>query len=97
VFDILELRGRDVRNMALLDRKQTLGDAIGTGPLIRPVGYVPSMGIELFNAANEAGLEGIVAKREDSPYRRGRSRDWIKIKTAHGRAIDDERANWNER
>jgi bifunctional non-homologous end joining protein LigD len=55
------------------------------------------MGIELFNAANEAGLEGIVAKREDSPYRRGRSRDWIKIKTAHGRAIDDERANWNER
>jgi len=97
VFDILELCGRDVRKMALLDRKQTLGEAIGTGSRIRSVGYVPSMGIELFNAADDAGLEGIVAKREDSPYRRGRSSDWIKIKTAHGRAIDEDRARWNER
>jgi ATP-dependent DNA ligase len=42
-------------------------------------------------------LEGIVAKRVDSPYRRGRSGDWVKIKTGAGRAIDEERAKWNER
>ena len=38
-----------------------------------------------------------MAKRADSLYRRGRSRDWLKIKTTHGRAIDEERAKWNER
>ena len=30
-------------------------------------------------------------------YRRGRPNDWIKVKTKHGRAIDEERAKWNER
>jgi ATP-dependent DNA ligase len=40
----------------------------------------------------------VVAKRADSPYRAGRrSFDWIKIKTSVGRAIDEERAKWNER
>ena len=34
-------------------------------------------------------LEGIVAKHADSPYRRGRSGDWVKIKTGAGRAIDE--------
>jgi ATP-dependent DNA ligase len=51
----------------------------------------------VFKAADGEELEGIVAKRADSPYRRGRSYDWIKIKTAHGRAIDDERSGWNAR
>ena len=97
-FDLLELRGRDIRSMALIDRKQTLHEALyEIGDRIRPVNYVIKFGADLFNAADEAELEGIVAKRVDSLYRRGRSRDWLKIKTAHGRAIDEERAKWNER
>jgi ATP-dependent DNA ligase len=45
-----------------------------------------------------AGFEGIVANRADAPYPRGgRSSDWVKIKTAHGRHVDAERAKWNER
>ena len=39
----------------------------------------------------------MVAKRSDSPYKRGRSFDWIKIKTSVGRRIDEERAKWNEK
>jgi ATP-dependent DNA ligase len=34
------------------------------------------------------GLEGIVAKRRDSRYRSGRSRDWIKVKNPAHPAIE---------
>jgi bifunctional non-homologous end joining protein LigD len=39
--------------------------------------------VRLFQAAAELGVEGIVAKRADSPYRRGRTSDWVKIKTPY--------------
>jgi ATP-dependent DNA ligase len=48
-------------------------------------------------AAAELGVEGIVAKRADAPYPRGRTTVWIKIKTPAGKAIEAERAKWNER
>jgi ATP-dependent DNA ligase len=44
----------------------------------------------LFDAALQ--LEGIVAKREDSPYRAGRSRNWIKIRTPHGQHVQEQRS-----
>jgi ATP-dependent DNA ligase len=36
-------------------------------------------------------LEGIIAKKADSPYRRGRTPNWVKIKTAHDRHIDERK------
>jgi bifunctional non-homologous end joining protein LigD len=36
----------------------------------------------VFEQAKARDLEGIVAKRLASPYQRGRSRDWLKIKYA---------------
>jgi ATP-dependent DNA ligase len=79
-----------------VDRKHALAETVGTNGRVRAIGYVLTFGIELFKAADEAELEGIVARRAYSPYRRGRSNDGIKIKTTHGRAIDAERAKWNE-
>lgn len=38
------------------------------------------IGPELFRAACRMGLEGLVSKRRDRPYRAGRSKDWIKVK-----------------
>ena len=38
------------------------------------------IGPDLFKAACNMGLEGLVSKRADRPYRAGRSKDWIKIK-----------------
>jgi ATP-dependent DNA ligase len=38
------------------------------------------IGPDLFAAACNMGLEGLVSKRADRPYRAGRSKDWIKIK-----------------
>jgi ATP-dependent DNA ligase len=52
--------------------------------------------VRLFQAAAELHVEGIVAKRADSPYRRGRTSDWVKIRTPAGMDIQAERARWNE-
>jgi bifunctional non-homologous end joining protein LigD len=38
------------------------------------------IGPDLFRAACNMGLEGLVSKRRDRPYRDGRSKDWIKVK-----------------
>jgi bifunctional non-homologous end joining protein LigD len=38
------------------------------------------IGPDLFLAACRMGLEGLVSKQSDRPYRGGRSKDWIKIK-----------------
>jgi bifunctional non-homologous end joining protein LigD len=46
------------------------------------------MGPDLFRAACKCGLEGIVSKRRDRPYRAGRSPDWIKVKNRSHPAID---------
>jgi ATP-dependent DNA ligase len=45
-------------------------------------------GAVVFRAACTMGLEGIVAKRRDSRYHSGRSRDWIKIKNFAHPAIE---------
>ena len=38
------------------------------------------IGPDLFAAACEMGLEGLVSKRRDRPYQAGRSKHWIKVK-----------------
>jgi bifunctional non-homologous end joining protein LigD len=96
-FDLLELKGKDMRELPLIKRKKSLQKAIAPAKRILPVGHFERDGVTLFRLAAEKGIEGIVAKRADSPYRAGRSFDWIKIKTAAGRAIDEQRAIWNER
>lgn len=95
-FDVLELAGKDLRSQPLLARKAVLKDALDGAKRIRYVEHVDD-GLGLFAAAEEAGLEGIVAKKALAPYRRGRTGDWIKIKTTAGRALIEERGKWNER
>ncbi len=50
------------------------------------------IGPDLFRAACNMGLEGLVSKRQDRPYQAGRSKHWIKVKNrkhpAMGRARD---------
>jgi ATP-dependent DNA ligase len=60
------------------------------------VEYVGEQGERLFAAASVLEVEGIVAKRGDSPYRRRRSSDWLKIRTATGKRVQEERAKWME-
>jgi bifunctional non-homologous end joining protein LigD len=80
-FDLLHHNGRDLRELPLLEAKARLEKLIvaaNTGWLY----YFESFddGLELLAAADRLGLEGIVSKRRDAPYRPGRQSEWIKVK-----------------
>ncbi len=81
-FDILALDGDDLRTLPLHLRKEKLARLLAK----RPEGIFVSdyeqgeIGPELFLQACKFGLEGIVSKHKDRPYRPGRSPHWIKIK-----------------
>ncbi|HKV53080.1 MAG TPA: hypothetical protein VJN94_00425, partial [Candidatus Binataceae bacterium] len=91
-FDALSLGGKDLRNLPLLKRKQMVENTLRGTQRIRPVQYVGEQGQRLYDAACGLQLEGIVAKRADSPYKAGRSKDWLKIRTPHGRDVQAERS-----
>lgn len=79
VFDVLSLQDEDVRPLPLLERKRLLGTLRLSGRLRRtPVQNGDAE--ELRREACKKGWEGLIAKRADSPYRGGRSRDWLKLK-----------------
>jgi bifunctional non-homologous end joining protein LigD len=78
VFDRLEDEdGRDLRPLALPLRQAALPEFSGR---VRRVPSVREHGRALFRAADEAGLEGVVAKRIDAPYVPGKSPFWRKVK-----------------
>ena len=82
VFDILSLGGDDVRRLPLLERKRLLRSLRLTGRLKRT--ELQSGDAEkLRSAACEQGWEGLIAKRADAPYGRGRSKDWLKLKCSN--------------
>jgi bifunctional non-homologous end joining protein LigD len=83
-FDLLELDGEPKVELALGERKEQLRKLLDGR--VKTVAYSESFedGDALFQAAQERGLEGVVAKRLDSIYREGRrTGDWLKIKTEH--------------
>ena len=80
VFDLLAFDEFDLRPLALDTRKSILARLIrGEGPL-RYCDHVRTSGRAFFRAVSDAGLEGMMAKRRESPYRGARSSDWLKIK-----------------
>ena len=80
VFDLLSFEGYDLRPLPLSVRKSVLRRMLPPGGLVRCVEEVPERGEDLYAAVASMGLEGIVAKREDSPYRGGYSSHWLKIR-----------------
>ncbi len=82
VFDVLWLNGKQTTNLPLSDRMALLQAIIPPGEgIIRQGLSVTGRGTDLFKAARDTGLEGIIAKRLDSPYEPGiRTHDWLKIK-----------------
>jgi bifunctional non-homologous end joining protein LigD len=81
-FDILALNGEDLRGLPLSMRKTNLARLLARRPdgiFVAPFEQ-GEIGPDLFRAACGMGLEGLVSKRADLPYRAGRSKDWIKVK-----------------
>jgi bifunctional non-homologous end joining protein LigD len=82
VFDLLYLDGRDLRAEPLRTRRRLLAPIVKGLPNVMLSESVAERGIAFFSAAIKHGLEGIVAKAANSPYREGRrGPDWLKIKT----------------
>jgi bifunctional non-homologous end joining protein LigD len=81
IFDLLHLDGHCVRDLPYIQRRELL-DGLGLdGPRWRTPRYRHGGGADLLEAARRQGLEGIVSKRCDSPYRPGkRSGEWIKTR-----------------
>jgi bifunctional non-homologous end joining protein LigD len=80
-FDLPRHEGEDLRPLPLRERKARLRRALD---FTDPVRFNPHRngehGEELYRDACRRGLEGVIAKRADSPYVGGRSRDWLKLK-----------------
>ncbi len=79
-FDLLYIDGFDLRRVALEQRKRLLEERIKAGDIIHFSDHYPEKGLDLFEAAKQRGLEGIVAKKRSGAYEEKRSRDWLKIK-----------------
>jgi ATP-dependent DNA ligase len=89
-FDLIELNGDDLRD-PLQVRKATLASILAkAGPGIRFNKHIEGDGPTVFAHACKMGLEGIVSKRRDSPYRSGPSPDWLKMKNPDAPAATRE-------
>ncbi len=81
IFDLLHLDGRRIRDLPYLKRRELLEGLDLDGPRWRTPRYRHGGGADLLEAARRQGLEGIVSKRCDSPYRPGkRTGEWIKTR-----------------
>lgn len=80
-FDLLALEGFDLRGLPLLERKTLLRKVLPVPGLIRYVDHFEERGEDVYDRVREMGLEGMVAKKADSPYRGGRSRHWLKVRS----------------
>jgi DNA ligase D-like protein (predicted ligase) len=80
LFDLLYFDDFDATSLPLRQRKQLLRDAFEFGDPLRFSAHRNGEGERFYAQACERGWEGLIAKRADSPYRHGRSGDWLKFK-----------------
>ena len=82
VFDILQLGDRDLTTLPLVVRKKLLSEVVRGRGLVRALDHLEGDGRALFSFCKDQHLEGVVAKRKNSPYRPGprRTDDWVKVK-----------------
>lgn len=93
-FDLLALEGFDLRGLPLLERKALLKRVLPTVGPIRYCDHVEVQGEALFEQVQAMRLEGVVGKKADAPYRGGRSRNWVKVRTV--RVDDFAVVGWKE-
>jgi bifunctional non-homologous end joining protein LigD len=79
-FDLLTLEGFDLRPLPLIKRKPLLAQALPKLGAVRVLDHIEREGDMFLEQVEKLGLEGIIGKRADTPYRGGRSDVWLKIK-----------------
>jgi bifunctional non-homologous end joining protein LigD len=91
-FDLLAHGGHDLRALPYGERKRRLARLVARariGRLLHSDSFHD--GPRLLKECERRGLEGVVAKRRDAPYRAGASGDWLKIKTSAWKAANRQR------
>ncbi len=79
-FDLIAFEDFDVRPVPLLRRKELLKDVVPALGAVRYLDHIEGEGEAFLKQVTAMGLEGIVAKKSDCPYKKGRSPHWLKIK-----------------
>jgi len=92
-FDLIEHNGNNLRDRPLIERKRRLSKLIGNTKTraIQYGGHLTGDGPAIFAHVCRMGLEGIVSKRTDAPYRSGPSKVWLKSKNPESAAVRRER------
>jgi bifunctional non-homologous end joining protein LigD len=83
VFDLLYCEGYDLTKAPLIERKDLLGEIVAGLPPSSPVRlseHLDADGPTMLAHTCRLGLEGIISKRKDLPYRPGRGHHWFKAK-----------------
>ena len=81
VFDILRRGDEDLTRLPLTERRRILASAVREGSHVVLIASAEGQGEDYYRAAVARGLEGVMAKRKDSPYEPGvRSNAWLKIR-----------------
>ena len=80
LFDLLHLDGWDLRECRVVDRKRVLHDLNDWQGMLRYSDHQVGKAVRMRDEACRMGLEGIVCKQADAPYRAGRGHGWIKVK-----------------
>jgi bifunctional non-homologous end joining protein LigD len=83
-FDLLEQDGKDLTGLANSERKARLAALLdGVPPPLHYAEHVLGSGEAMFSGLCARGLEGVVSKRADAPYRGRRTQAWLKSKCTH--------------
>jgi DNA ligase D-like protein (predicted ligase) len=79
-FDLVHLEGRDLMQDPLSERRELLARIVA-GTELRLSEPLPGTAEDIARTVKAAGLEGVIAKRRESPYEPGeRSGDWVKVR-----------------
>ena len=79
-FDLLGFEGFDLRPLPLVARKTLLRSVLPAAGALKYADHVEQDGVAFYDGLMALGLEGMVAKKADGPYRAGRSAEWIKVR-----------------
>jgi bifunctional non-homologous end joining protein LigD len=89
-FDLLALDGADLRALPFVKRRTMLAKLLRRAPSALMLSETFTDAERLLAECGKRGLEGIVSKRTDGPYRSGKG-DWIKVKCAQWRLANRDR------
>jgi len=81
VFDLIYCDGYDLTSCTLLERKAMLEKILRPATFVKYAEHIEAEGDLFFKEIEKFRLEGMIAKRAESPYVQKRSSDWLKVKT----------------